>query len=298
MEGWVKIHRGMLDWEWYGDTNVVRLFFHLLLKANYEEKRWQGNIVGRGQLVTGRVELAEQTGLTEQQVRTALSKLKSTGEITIKTTNKYSVITICNYARYQDTEQQCQPTEQPTNNQQTTNKQPTNNQQITTTQEIKKERNKENNILPPYIPPRGDCEPACENFTEEVEVVPNHDTTQTTLPLNDTASPLEKEKSSAKKEKEPKHKYGQFENVLLTDKEAQKLHDEYGDDAVGIVEHLSAYKAEKNYKTKSDYLTIKRWVVSAYYEHQKRNSYGNIRTSVSDIPTERIVEAGRAWANI
>lgn len=121
----------MLNWEWYGDTNVVRIFLHCLLKANYQDRQWKGITIGRGQFVTGREILAKETGLTIQQVRTALDKLKSTGEITIKVTNKYSIVTICNYETYQC----CEAESNQQINRQITNKQPANNQQITTTTE-------------------------------------------------------------------------------------------------------------------------------------------------------------------
>jgi hypothetical protein len=136
MEGWIKIHRKMTEWEWYADINVCRLFLHLLLSANYETKTWHGMTIERGQIIVGRQQLAKETGLSEQQVRTAIHKLKITNNLTIKSTNKFSIITICNYDRYQDCESIDQPTNQPTN-------QPQNNQQITTTKEIKKKRNKE-----------------------------------------------------------------------------------------------------------------------------------------------------------
>jgi hypothetical protein len=42
-----------------------------------------------------------QTGITERSIRTCLQKLKNTGELTSKTTNKYSIITLCNYDKYQ-----------------------------------------------------------------------------------------------------------------------------------------------------------------------------------------------------
>jgi len=66
-----------------------------------------------------------------QQVRTALDKLKSTQEITIKTTNKYTVVTIANWEDYQSTEENVtsKSTGRATNEQQTNNKQITNNQQ-------------------------------------------------------------------------------------------------------------------------------------------------------------------------
>lgn len=125
--GFIVINRKMLKWEWYQDTNVVRLFIHLLLIANWEDKQWQGIEVKRGQVVTSRKHLAKDTGLSEQQVRTSLDKLISTNEITKIATNKYTVITVNNYNKYQDYNKQ--------SNQQITNNQPTNNQQITTTKQ-------------------------------------------------------------------------------------------------------------------------------------------------------------------
>ena len=142
--GFIKIHRKILDWEWYSDTNAFRLFMHLLLSANYEDKKFQGLDIKRGQLVVGRIELAKSTNLSEQQIRTSLTKLKSTNEITIQSTNKFSIIELVNYNLYQDTKKE---NNQPINNP-TTNNQPTNNQQITTTKEVKKIRSKEDkNII-------------------------------------------------------------------------------------------------------------------------------------------------------
>lgn len=145
-DGWIKIFRLFLEWEWYGDANMVRLFLHLLLKANYEDKRWLGIVIKRGQLVTSSLTLAAETHLSRQRVRTCLSRLEHTGEISIKTTNKFSIITICKYGNYQAVNLDYQPT----TNQQLTNKQPTNNQQSTNNQpQHKNIRNKEiknNNI--------------------------------------------------------------------------------------------------------------------------------------------------------
>lgn len=135
MAGWIKIHRKITQWEWYSDVNTRVLFLHLLFVANYEEKRWLGEIILPGQFVTGRDSLASQTGLSERQVRTALDKLKSTSEITIKSSNKYSVITICNWQLYQEENKQI--------DQQMTSQRPADDQPATTTKEVKKERKKE-----------------------------------------------------------------------------------------------------------------------------------------------------------
>jgi hypothetical protein len=120
--GWVYLHKSILEWEWYGDQNVFRLFVHLLLKANYTTTKWKGIKIKRGQHLTGRFSLSKETGLTEQQVRTALNKLISTNEITKETTSQYTVITITNYDKYQPSNQQP--------NQRITNEQPTDNHSL------------------------------------------------------------------------------------------------------------------------------------------------------------------------
>ena len=138
----------MTEWEWYTDGNVFRVFMHLLLTANPEDRKWKGIVVKRGQVVTGRKALAEVLGLSEQQVRTALEKLKSTNEITSKTTNKFTIITICKYDSYQSKKR----TTNQRNNQQ-------DNQQITTPKEYKN-----NNISSSTTTTR-----ARESVAEEVE---------------------------------------------------------------------------------------------------------------------------------
>lgn len=135
-KGWVKIHRQILDWEWYSNPIISRLFFHLLIKANHTEKQWQGVGIVRGSFITSYPILAQETGFSVMQVRTALTKLKSTGEITVKTTSKYSVISINKYDDYQtDNRQVDSPV---------TDKQQASNRQVTTTKNEKNEKNEKN----------------------------------------------------------------------------------------------------------------------------------------------------------
>lgn len=104
--GYIKIHRRILEWEWYGDNVVRSVFLHLLVKASFKDNRWQGEKVYPGQVITGAQKIADDLGFSRQQIRTALKKLQSTGEITIKATNKYSVITIAKWEDYQIHDQQ------------------------------------------------------------------------------------------------------------------------------------------------------------------------------------------------
>jgi hypothetical protein len=134
MSGWVKIHRQILEWEWYDDINTCRLFFHLLIKVNHKERNYKGKVVSVGETLTGLDKLSFETNLSVQQIRTSLNKLKSTNEITINSTSQGTVIKVVNYAKYQVA------TSEPTDEQQT------NNKRVTTNKNDNKEK-KENKVV-------------------------------------------------------------------------------------------------------------------------------------------------------
>ena len=119
-EGYIKLSRKMLSWEWYSDINTTRLFVHLIFKANWKDGRFQGVEVPRGSLVTSLGHLSKETGLSIQQVRTALKHLKSTGELTYHRHGNFGVISIKNYCYYQDIN--TLDNKPPTDLQQTSNK--------------------------------------------------------------------------------------------------------------------------------------------------------------------------------
>lgn len=142
MNGYIKIHRSLLDWEWWDDINTFRLFMTILLMANWKSKKWHGKRIKRGQLWTSIESLSERSGLTFQQTRTALNKLISTGEITSKVTNEGRLITVANYGFYQSDEVGATNglTSKLTNEQQTSNK------PLTTTEERKERYKKEEEV--------------------------------------------------------------------------------------------------------------------------------------------------------
>lgn len=74
-----------------------------------------------------------------------------------------------------------------------------------------------------------------------------------------------------KTEKPTKHKHGQYGHVRLTQAEKATLEGEYGTDLTAkAIQHLDEYIEEKGYKSKSHYLAIRRWVVAAVLEREKR----------------------------
>jgi biotin operon repressor len=139
-QGWIKLHRRLTEWEWYKNTNTFKLFIHLLISANHKPAKWQGINIERGQFLSGIDSLSRATGLSKQSIRTSIKHLKSTGELTSKSTNKNTLYTIVNYNLYQTIEQEptSKLTSQLTNDQQATNK------QLTTNKNDKKEENENN----------------------------------------------------------------------------------------------------------------------------------------------------------
>jgi hypothetical protein len=143
--GWVKAHRKLIEWEWYDDSKIVHLYLHCLLKANHKPKKWRGISIESGQFISSIGKLSEQLPLSQRQIRTALDKLKSTGELTIKTTNKYSMISITNWSDYQLDDKQ--PDKQVTNECQS------NDNQMTTNKNDKNDKNKEKKGVKRFTPP-------------------------------------------------------------------------------------------------------------------------------------------------
>ena len=129
MNGFIVLHRKLLDWEWHDDFYMGWLWVTLLLMANHEDKKWRGKVIKRGQLVTDLASLSAQTGLSVRQIRTRLDRLVECECIDKQTTNKFTIITICNYSNYQDMPEDCRQTndKQMTNNRQTNDKGSNNN---------------------------------------------------------------------------------------------------------------------------------------------------------------------------
>ena len=119
--GWIKIHRKLLKWEWFDEPNTFRLFIYLLLKANHKPKSYRGITIETGQLMTGLNVLSKETGLSVRSIRTCLKRLKSTNEVTIKTSTQGTIIQVVKYNDYQIA------TNKKTNERQTNDKRTTTN---------------------------------------------------------------------------------------------------------------------------------------------------------------------------
>ena len=132
----IKLNRKILEWEWFSDVCTRDVFIYCLLKANWKPGNWHGIEYKRGEFITSLPTISEDLGFSIMNVRTALKHLKSTGEITDKTYNKFRVISIKNYDKYQSDNRQA--------NRQLTGKQQATNRQLTADIRTKEDKNKRN----------------------------------------------------------------------------------------------------------------------------------------------------------
>ena len=135
--GWIKLHRQLLDWEWYDDINTCRLFVHLMLTANHKDNNWRGIEIKRGSRLTSLDKLSGETNLSVSKIRTSIKKLISTQEIASKSHSQHTVFTMINYESYQGDDKQI--------DKRMTNESQTNDKRIATNKNVKNVKN-ENNI--------------------------------------------------------------------------------------------------------------------------------------------------------
>lgn len=99
--GWVKIHRSILTGDLQGDGYAMAIFIKLIIWANHAPTRHKGKIVPRGSLMTGLGELEESTGFSRPTICRRLKLLQDYQMITRYVKRSGSLITICNYDKYQ-----------------------------------------------------------------------------------------------------------------------------------------------------------------------------------------------------
>ena len=129
--GYIKIHRKIQDSFIYKDSKALHLWIHLILEANHKDREFIFNnkkqICKRGQLIAGRQSLALETRISSSRVYRILKMLESEHLIEQQKTNKFTIITLLEYRKYQgDIGNVEHQTEQQLNNQRTTTEQPVN----------------------------------------------------------------------------------------------------------------------------------------------------------------------------
>ena len=144
-KGYVKLWRKCLDNGMLRNHKLWVFWTWCLLKAThktiYQTVGYKEVLLLPGQFIFGLNRAADETGLSIQNIRTCFSYLETNKQVTRKATNKFSVVTICNWSIYQPPESQTnsQDKSELTCSQQTTNKQVTTNKNIKNIRSTKKE---------------------------------------------------------------------------------------------------------------------------------------------------------------
>jgi hypothetical protein len=148
--GWIKVYRSIWDKGWSKKPEFVAVWLYLLKEATHEKREvfWNGSTVfiDEGQFITGRLKIAENTGVHESSVERILKTFEIEQQIEQRKTSTSRLISICNWHKYQESEQRF---EQPLNNERTTAEQPLNTKQEY--KELKNVRIKEVFVIPQKI---------------------------------------------------------------------------------------------------------------------------------------------------
>lgn len=135
-EGYIKLHRRIIQWEWFNDMPTRCAFEFLLLKANHKEQFFKGKKIERGATLTSYKEISEKNGMSVQNARTAIKHLKSTHEITCEKMLNGLYIKVLNYDYFQEDNTQT--------NTQLTHDQHSTNIRLTTNKNDKNDNNEKN----------------------------------------------------------------------------------------------------------------------------------------------------------
>ena len=150
MEGFINLHRMLLDSMIFSSQTGLKIWVWLLLKASYRKRHVSLKVgkgetivtIERGQLIFGRYKAEEELCIDGSAIYRWIKKLEENGMVLIQTNNQYSIITICNYDSYQGENDK---DEQLMNNQRTTNEQQMNSRRTADEQQMNT-YNKDNNI--------------------------------------------------------------------------------------------------------------------------------------------------------
>ena len=254
-KGWICLYRQLQDcWLWCGNEPFDKrsAWVDLLLLANHADKdiMFDGAkvTIGRGQYMTSVRKLSERWKWSKDKTLKFLRALETDGMITKDSDSRRTLVTIANYDIYQDAQDSATDAERTLNGHlpvQSTDAERTLNGRSLAT------NNNDNNV---------NNEEQCNNenniYTDSAE----------------SDAPPE----PPKKKKDTKHQYGEYNHVLLTDKQRDKLFEDYGEaEALEAIKFLDEYIQMKGYKAKDHNLVMRKWVFDAVREQKQKQSRQN-----------------------
>lgn len=105
VEGWIKLHRQLLESKWGSNLEMLGFWTALLIMANHKSAYTKdGTLVNQGQLMTSRDSLSEAFNLSPSKIYRMLKMLCHSEQIEQQTSNKNTLITILKWQKYQGEE--------------------------------------------------------------------------------------------------------------------------------------------------------------------------------------------------
>ena len=98
---YLKVSYSILEWGWIHEPNTFLVFIHLMLLANRKPHEYMDDVINRGEVLASYEFLAEHTGLSIQNVRTAIKHLKSTNTIKHRKVGRTNVFFIPSFSQQQ-----------------------------------------------------------------------------------------------------------------------------------------------------------------------------------------------------
>ena len=98
VEPYIKICTNLIrEWHWFNNPNVFNLYIHCRILLNHNATTWQGIEIPKNSFITSYENLSLKTGMSISKIRTALKNLMETQDITCKSTNRNTIITVVNF---------------------------------------------------------------------------------------------------------------------------------------------------------------------------------------------------------
>lgn len=271
----IKLDRNILRWMWYNNGNVFRVFVHLLLIAGAETRVVGTHLLARGDVLTSLESMQQRLNMSKQEVRTALSTLKKTGEITQFKVGRNVVYHVENYDYYQGRSTQKKQDEL-TRNQHELNTNPTQSStQFSEPENVGVERvsgNSANGELTQLSTPNQ------HESNTNLTPVKKEEIRNKNIYNIYTHSPCARAREASGDVKDTHENipqdlpgYGRYGNVRLTSDEYSELCCEFGEDVTnGAIDILDGHIKKRGaaFKSECHAVDIREWCVSKYQRLQ------------------------------
>ena len=283
--GYIKLHRKLTKWEWYHNANTFRVFIHLLLTANYEPRRFEGRTIERGQRVASMSSLAKELKMSIKAVRVSIEHLKTTGEISVASSARFTIFTVNNYEEYQKVDFIQLSSNKLTTAQKTANQMAN---KTANSENPENRMNTEENQL--YF---------FERANQTANKTANEGQTKGKLRANQ-GQQWKKDKESKRKIKKRERgalsPHGTFGNVFLSDSEVADLKSKYPHHYQSKIDRLSRVIESKGKDYSNHYATLLDWLMQDVGLPGKATQDDTTKTSSYDIDELEEINTLEDWA--